>query len=176
MPKQNKFTGVAQMFDDMKKKWDAVDVMAIVLMGQATRIMPMLNNFVLEGQETYQFPRLIAMFLSDDGLTADQPDDVLQLSVDRAIEQINKNRETNKNVYSIPPELLKAKYKGCGNGIVTIEKGTRKVLDFDYTDSKFRVLHEQNMSMTKSAGRKIREDETTITYRANFSSCQVCLF
>ena len=164
------------MFDDMKKKWDAIDVMSIVLMGKATRIMPMLNNFVLEGQETYQFPRLVAMFLSDDGLSADQPDEVLQLYVDRAIEQINKNRETNKNVYSIPPELLKAKYKGCGNGIVTIEKGTRKVLDFDYTDSKLRPLQEQNMSMSKVAGKKIREDESTITYRANFSSCQVCLF
>jgi hypothetical protein len=164
------------MFDDMKKKFDAIDVMAIVLMGKANQLMPMMNGFVLEGQETYQFPRLVAMLLHDDKLSADQPDEVLQQYVDRAIEQINKNRETNKDVYSIPPELLKAKYKGCGNGIVTIEKGTRKVLDFDYTDSKFRVLHEQNMSMTKSAGKKIREDETTITYRANFSSCQVCLF
>ena len=164
------------MFDDMKKKWDAVDVMAIVLMGQATRIMPMLNNFVLEGQETYQFPRLVAMFLSDDGLSADQPNEVLQQYVDRAIEQIIKNRETNKDVYSIPPELLKAKYKGCGNGIVTIEKGTRKVLDFDYTDSKLRPIQEQNINMVKTAGKKICEDEATITYRANFSSCQVCLF
>jgi len=164
------------MFDDMKKKFDAIDVMAIVLMGKANKLMPMMNGFVLEGQETYQFPRLVAMFLHDDKLSADQPDEVLQQYVDRAIEQINKNRETNKDVYSIPPELLEAKYRGCGSGIVTIEKGTRKVLDFDYTDSRFRVLHEQNMSMTKSAGRKIREDETTITYRANFSSCQVCLF
>ena len=160
----------------MKKKFDAIDVMAIVLMGKANKLLPMMNGFVLEGQETYQFPRLVAMFLHDDKLSADQPDEVLQQYVDRAIEQITKNRETNKDVYSIPPELLEAKYKGCGNGIVTIEKGTRKVLDFDYTDSKFRVLHEQNMSMTKSAGRKIREDENTITYRANFSSCQVCLF
>jgi len=49
-------------------------------------------------------------------------------------------------------------------------------LDFDYTDSKLRPLGEQNISMTKSAGRTIREDEVTITYRANFSACQVCLF
>ena len=164
------------MFDDMKKKWDAIDVMAIVLMGKVTKIMPMMNNFVLEGQETYQLPRLIAMFLHDDGLSADQPDEALQQYVDRAIEQIIKNRETNKDVYSIPPELLKAKYKGCGNGIVTIEKGTRKVLDFDYTDSKLRPIQEQNINMVKTAGKKIREDEATITYRANFSSCQVCLF
>ena len=164
------------MFDDMKKKWDAIDVMAIVLMGKITKIMPMMNGFVLEGQETYQLPRLVAMFLHDDGLSADQPDEVLQQYVDRAIEQIIKNRETNKDVYSIPPELLKAKYKGCGNGIVTIEKGTRKVLDFDYTDSKLRPIQEQNINMVKTAGKKIREDEATITYRANFSSCQVCLF
>ena len=164
------------MFDDMKKKWDAIDVMSIVLMGKATKIMPMMNNFVLEGQETYQFPRIVAMFLSDDGLSADQPDEVLQQYVDRAIEQIIKFRETNKDVYAIPPELLKAKYKGCGSGIVTIEKGTRKVLDFDYTDSKLRPIQEQNINMVKTAGKKIREDEATITYRANFSSCQVCLF
>ena len=164
------------MFDDMKKKFDAIDVMAIVLMGKANQLMPMMNGFVLEGQETYQFPRLVAMLLHDDKLSADQPDEVLQQYVDRAIEQITKNRETNKDVYSIPPELLKAKYKGCGNGIVTIEKGTRKVLDFDYTHSRLRPIQEQNISMVKTAGKKIREDEATITYRANFSSCQVCLF
>jgi hypothetical protein len=164
------------MFDDMKKKFDAIDVMAIVLMGKANKLLPMMNGFVLEGQETYQFPRLVAMFLHDDKLSADQPDEVLQQYVDRAIEQITKNRETNKDVYSIPPELLKAKYKGCGNGIVTIEKGTRKVLDFDYTNSRLRPIQEQNISMVKTAGKKIREDEATITYRANFSSCQVCLF
>jgi hypothetical protein len=164
------------MFDDMKKKFDAIDVMSIVLMGKANKLMPMMNGFVLEGQETYQFPRLVAMLLHDDKLSADQPDEVLQQYVDRAIEQITKNRETNKDVYSIPPELIKAKYKGCGNGIVTIEKGTRKVLDFDYTNSRLRPIQEQNISMVKTAGKKIREDEATITYRANFSSCQVCLF
>jgi len=164
------------MFDDMKKKFDAIDVMAIVLMGKVNKLMPMMNGFVLEGQEIHQFPRIVAMFLHDDKLSADQPDEVLQQYVDRAIEQITKNRETNKDVYSIPPELLKAKYKGCGNGIVTIEKGTRKVLDFDYTNSRLRPIQEQNISMVKTAGKKIREDEATITYRANFSSCQVCLF
>lgn len=164
------------MFDDMKKKWDAIDVMAIVLMGKVIKIMPMMNGFVPEGQETHQFSRLIAMFLHDDGLSTDQPDAVLQQYIDRAIEQITKNRETNKDVYSIPLKLLKAKYKGCGSGIVTIEKKTRKVLNIDYTNSKLKVLIEQNISMCKNAGKKIREDETTITYRANFSSCQVCLF
>ena len=149
--------------------------MGITLMGQP-RLIKMMNGFVLEGIEVGNFPRLVAMFLNDDGLSADQPDEVLQRYVDRAIEQIIKNRETNKDVYSIPTELLEKKYKGCGNGIVTIEKDTRKVLDFDYTDSKLRPLNEQNMNMTKSAGKKISETDTTITYRANFSSCQVCLF
>ena len=149
--------------------------MGITLMGQP-RLIKMMNGFVLEGTEVGNFPRLVAMFLNDDGLSADQPDEVLQRYIDRAIEQIIKNRETNKDVYSIPTELLEKKYKGCGNGIVTIEKDTRKVLDFDYTDSKLRPLNEQNMNMTKSAGKKISETDTTITYRANFSSCQVCLF
>jgi hypothetical protein len=163
------------MFNNLQEKWSAIDVMGITLMGQP-RIMKMMNGFVLEGTEVGNFPRLVAMFLNDDGLSADQPDEVLQRYVDRAIEQIIKNRETNKDVYSIPTELLEKKYKGCGNGIVTIGKDTRKVLDFDYTDSKLRPLNEQNMNMTKSAGKKISETDTTITYRANFSSCQVCLF
>ena len=163
------------MFNNLQEKWSAVDVMGITLMGQP-RLIKMMNGFVLEGIEVGNFPRLVAMFLNDDGLSADQPDEVLQRYVDRAIEQIIKNRETNKDVYSIPTELLEKKYKGCGNGIVTIEKDTRKVLDFDYTDSKLRPLNEQNMNMTKSAGKKISETDTTITYRANFSSCQVCLF
>jgi hypothetical protein len=50
------------------------------------------------------------------------------------------------------------------------------VIDFDYTTARLKPQKEQNISMTKSAGKKIREDEKTITYRANFSSCQVCLF
>jgi hypothetical protein len=163
------------MFNNLQEKWSAIDVMGITLMGQP-RFIKMMNGFVLEGIEVGNFPRLVAMFLHDDGKTANEPDEVMQTYVDKAIEQTTKNREANKNVYSIPTELLEKKYKGCGNGIVTIEKGTRKVLDFDYTDSKLRPLKEQNLSMSKVAGKKIREDESTITYRANFSSCQVCLF
>jgi hypothetical protein len=96
--------------------------------------------------------------------------------VDKAIAQSIQNRAALKDTFSIPKPLLEAKYKGCGNGIVTIDKKTRKVLDFDYTDSKLRPIKEQNVNMTKAAGKKIREDDATITYRANFSSCTVCLF
>ena len=163
------------MFNNLQEKWNAIDVMGITLMGQP-RIMKMMNGFVLEGIEVGNFPRLVAMFLHDDGKTANETDEVMQVYVDRGIDQTLKNRDANKNVYSIPTELLEKKYKGCGNGIVTIEKDTRKVLDFDYTDSKLRPLNEQNMNMIKSAGKKISETDTTITYRANFSSCTVCLF
>jgi hypothetical protein len=162
--------------EDIRKQWNAIDVMSIVLMGDAERIMSMMGGFVLEGMEVSHFPRIMAMFLVEDGLAADQPDDVLQNYVDKAIVQIIKNRETLKDTFSIPKPLLEAKYKGCGNGIVTIDKKTRKVLDFDYTDSKLRPIKEQNVNMTKAAGKKIREDDATITYRANFSSCTVCLF
>ena len=162
--------------EDIRKQWNAIDVMSIVLMGDAERIMSMMGGFVLEGMEVSHFPRIMAMFLVEDGLSAEQPDDVLQKYVDKAIVQIIKNRETLKDTFSIPKPLLEAKYKGCGNGIVTIDKQTRKVLDFDYTDSKLRPIKEQNISMTKAAGKKIREDDATITYRANFSSCTVCLF
>ncbi len=162
--------------EDIRKQWNAIDVMSIVLMGDAERIMSMMGGFVLEGMEVSHFPRIMAMFLVEDGLAADQPDDVLQKYVDKAIAQIIKNRESLKDTFPIPKLLLEAKYKGCGNGIVTIDKQTRKVLDFDYTDSKLRPIKEQNISMTKAAGKKIREDDATITYRANFSSCTVCLF
>jgi hypothetical protein len=162
--------------EDIRKQWNAIDVMSIVLMGDAERIMSMMGGFVLEGMEVSHFPRIMAMFLVEDGLSAEQPDDVLQKYVDKAIAQIIKNRESLKDTFSIPKPLLEAKYKGCGNGIVTIDKKTRKVLDFDYTDSKLRPIKEQNVNMTKAAGKKIREDDATITYRANFSSCTVCLF
>ena len=162
--------------EDIRKQWNAIDVMSIVLMGDAERIMSMMNGFHLEGMEVSHFPRIMAVFLVEDGLSAEQPDDVLQKYVDKAIAQIIKNRESLKDTFAIPKPLLEAKYKGCGNGIVTIDKQTRKVLDFDYTDSKLRPIKEQNVNMTKAAGKKIREDDATITYRANFSSCTVCLF
>jgi hypothetical protein len=162
--------------EDFRKKWNAIDVMSIVLMNDAERIMSMMNGFVLEGLEVTNFPRLLAMYLYDDDLSAEQPDDVLQKYVDKAIAQSIQNRAALKDTFSIPKPLLEAKYKGCGNGIVTIDKKTRKVLDFDYTDSKLRPIKEQNVNMTKAAGKKIREDDATITYRANFSSCTVCLF
>jgi len=95
---------------------------------------------------------------------------------DQAIEKIKSNRETNKDVYEIPMDVLEKKYHGCGNGIAVIDKTTRKVVDIDYTTARLKVIKEQNISMCKSAGKIIKEDENTITYRANFSSCQVCLF
>jgi hypothetical protein len=161
---------------DFQKKWQEVESLGFDIMGQAPRFMAMLDGFVLESAEVGNFPKMVAMFMLDANVTLAQPDAEILPVVKKAIEQIKANRQTNEQVFSIPNTLLKNKYKGCGNGIVIIEKGTRKVLDFDYTDSKLRPLGEQNISMTKSAGKKIREDDSTITYRANFSSCQVCLF
>lgn len=161
---------------DFEKKWKTIESMGFDIMGQAPRFMPMLGDFVLEGNEIAQFPKLLAMFMYEAGITLAHPDKEILPAAKKAIEQMKENRKINEQVYSIPKPLLKSKYKGCGNGIVIIEKGTRKVLDFDYTDSKLRPLAEQNINMTKSAGKKIRETDTTITYRANFSSCQVCLF
>ena len=163
------------MFEDLQNKWSAIDVMGITLMGQP-RLMQMMNGFVLQGIEVGNFPRLVAMFLHDDGKTANEPDEVMQTYVNRAIEQVKENRKSNEKVYSIPSDLLQKKYRGCGNGIAVIDKETNKVVDFDYTDSKLRPLLQQNINMSKSAGKKIRETDKTITYRANFSSCQVCLF
>jgi len=161
---------------NFEKKWQDIESLGFDIMGQAPRFMAMLDGFVLELAEVGHFPKLVAMFMHDAGITLAQPDAEILPVVKKAIKQMKENRATNALVYSIPAPLLESKYKGCGNGIVIIEKGTRKVLDFDYTDSKLRPLGEQNISMSKAAGKKIREDNSTITYRANFSSCQVCLF
>ncbi len=80
-----------------------------------------------------------------------------------------------KNTFRIPSGL-DYKYRGCGNGIVKIDKSKGMVLDFDYTDEKLRPLDDQNIMMCDDAGEVIREDERTITYRANFSSYTICLY
>ena len=163
-------------FEDFEKRWQEIDNLSLEIMGQAPRIMPMLGAFVLKGNEVAHFPKLVAMYMYDAGITLARPDIEILPLVTKAILQMQENRKTNEKVYSIPRELLEKKYKGCGNGIVVIDKATNAVLDFDYTNSKLKPINEQNINMTKAAGKKIREDDGTITYRANFSSCQVCLF
>jgi hypothetical protein len=74
------------------------------------------------------------------------------------------------------PRNLDHKYRGCGNGVVTLNKDKNKVLDFSYTDDNLNPTEEQNISMCNDAGRKIMEDDNTVTYRANFSSYQICLY
>lgn len=161
---------------NFEKKWQQIESLGFDIMGQAPRFMTMLGDFVLEPKEVGQFPKLVAMFMHDAGITLAQPDAEILPVVKKAIKQMKENRATNALVFSIPMPLLEKKYHGCGNGIVVIDKATCAVIDFDYTNSRLKPQKEQNISMTKSAGKKIREDEKTITYRANFSSCQVCLF
>ena len=163
-----------KFWQDAENKMKAIQHMGLELMGKTDTLMPMLNGFVLQANEVGQFPDLLAFFLVNDKQTADSPD--LQKYVDKAIEQIKSNRETNKGVYEIPMEVLEKKYHGCGNGIAVIDKATNKVIDMDYTTGRLRIIKEQNISMCKTAGKVIKEDEHTITYRANFSACQVCLF
>ena len=162
--------------DYFEKSARNIDKLSLDIMGQAPRFMAMLDGFVLKGREVAEFPRLAAVFMNQDKVTLAQPDAEILPVIKKVIAQLEQNRKTAEQVFNIPEDVLYKKYKGCGNGIAIIEKATRKVLDIDYTDSKLRPLGEQNISMTKSAGKKISEDEATITYRANFSSCQVCLF
>jgi len=159
-----------------EKSAKQIDSLSFDIMGQAPRFMAMLDGFVLQGKEIAAFPRLAAVFMKQYKVTLAQPDAEILPVINMVIAQLEQNRETATKVFNIPMPLLEKKYHGCGSGIVVIDKATCAVIDFDYTDSKLRPLGEQNISMTKSAGRKICEDETTITYRANFSSCQVCLF
>jgi hypothetical protein len=164
------------MFTKFEKKWQDIEQLGFDIMGQAPRFMPMLEGFVLEGKEVANFPKLVALYMYEAGITLAQPDAEILPVAKKAIEQLKSNRISNEQVFTIPEDLLSKKYKGCGNGIVVIEKNTRRVLDIDYTDSKLRPIKTQNISMTNTAGKKIREDDATITYRANFSACQVCLF
>jgi len=162
--------------NQFEKSDQQITKLSIDIMMQAPRFMAMLDGFVLKGREVAEFPRLAAVFMNQDKVTLAQADAEILPVVKKVIAQFEQNRKTAEQVFNIPEDVLYKKYKGCGNGIAIIEKATRKVLDIDYTDSKLRPLGEQNISMTKSAGKKISEDEVTITYRANFSACQVCLF
>lgn len=153
-----------------------IDSLSFDIMGQAPRFMAMLDGFVLQGKEIAAFPRLAAVLMIQEKITLAQPDAKILPVIKKVIAQLEQNRETATKVFNIPMPLLEKKYHGCGNGIVVIDKATCAVIDFDYTNSRLKPQQDQNVSMTKSAGRKIREDEKTITYRANFSSCQVCLF
>jgi hypothetical protein len=164
------------MLSQFEKTQKNIDSLAFDIMAQAPRFMAMLNGFVLQGNEIANFPRLTAIFMIQEKIKLAQPDAEIFQVVKKVIDQIQQNRETATKVFSIPHDLLESKYKGCGNGIVVIDKSTQTVVDFDYTSARLKPQKEQNISMTKSAGKKIREDEKTITYRANFSSCQVCLF
>tara|TARA_R110000824_G_scaffold401475_1_gene612311 strand:- start:130 stop:456 length:327 start_codon:yes stop_codon:yes gene_type:complete len=78
--------------------------------------------------------------------------------------------------YSIRQEILDKKYKGCGNGIVSIDTETDEVIDMDYLDSKGRIITEQNVGMINNAGNEIDNIDGVITIRANFSCCEACLF
>ncbi len=74
------------------------------------------------------------------------------------------------------PQNLDHKYRGCGSGIVKIEKTKGAVIDFDYTDMNLRPLTDQNVEMCDDAGKVVREDDQTVTYRANFSSYTILLY
>lgn len=80
-----------------------------------------------------------------------------------------------KNSFRIPSGL-DHKYRGCGSGIVKIDKQKEIVLDFDYTNEKLQVLDDQNLIMCKDAGRIIEETDETVTRRANFSSYSIFLY
>ena len=74
------------------------------------------------------------------------------------------------------PENLLDKYRGCGNGIVVVDKQTDQVLDWSYTDQRLRRINDQNLFMCEDAGRVIKDDDKTTTYRANFSCGDALLF
>lgn len=74
------------------------------------------------------------------------------------------------------PENLLDKYHGCGNGIVVVDKQTDQVLDWSYTDQRLRRINDQNLFMCEDAGRVIKDDGKTTTYRANFSCGDALLF
>ena len=78
--------------------------------------------------------------------------------------------------FTIPSQILETKYRGCGNGIVVFDRGTGEILDMDYTNGRLKPIAEQNIAMCDNAGRVVRQDDQTITVRANFSCCQALMF
>lgn len=93
-----------------------------------------------------------------------------------SFEELQKEYEERMSKTFYVPDELAAKYKGCGSGQVIIEIGTNKILDFDYTNSSGRKLKNQNIEMCHDGGRIIKQTKNAITYRANFSCYQICLY
>jgi hypothetical protein len=82
----------------------------------------------------------------------------------------------DKKVYEINSHLLEHKYRGCGNGQIIVKKESGVVVDMDYLDEADWIIKDQNVNMHENAGEVLDEDDNTITFRANFSRCQACLF
>lgn len=141
-----------------------------------TKVMRLMPKHDLSIEELFKFSRMLALEIYiGKGRYANASDAEVKPFIDQAFKQFMSILNRQAKTFRIP-QGLDHKYRGCGNGIAVIEKNTNKVIDFDYTDSKLRVLSEQNISMSKAAGKVIKEDDQTITYRANFSSYTVCLF
>lgn len=77
--------------------------------------------------------------------------------------------------YSIPASMA-SKYRGCGNGRIIVQKSSNRIIDFSYLDENDEPIGEQNIAMHPDAGEILDENEHYITYRANFSCFQACLF
>ena len=77
--------------------------------------------------------------------------------------------------YKIPPHLF-TKYHGCGNGQIVINKHSNELLDMDYLDENDMVIDDNNIEMREDAGEVLNQTKLTITYRANFSCYDACLF
>jgi len=88
--------------------------------------------------------------------------------------------ENNNGVYYDLPDRFshehEDKYHGCGNGSITIDKASGAVIDMAYLDEDDKPMPEQNIMMHPKAGEILDENDFTITYRANFSCWQACLF
>ena len=98
------------------------------------------------------------------------------MKLDVTFETLQREYEERMNKTFKVPDELAHKYKGCGSGRAVIEIGTNKVLDFDYTSPSGRKLKDQNVEMCNDGGRIIKQTKTAITYRANFSCYQICLY
>lgn len=69
-----------------------------------------------------------------------------------------------------------ARYHGCGNGWIQVEKDTYHVVEMSYSDDPEIIEREQNIDMCDDAGKVLKETDTHIWYRANFSCGEACLF
>ena len=82
------------------------------------------------------------------------------------VEKLNNFSNKQMKTYKLKGSAIESKYKGCGHGIIVVEKATNSPVD----------MHYENIGRSGKGGEIFAENETTISYIVNFSCYEACLF